>query len=87
LFLVFLAYKNRKMMEGISYLTNGEGVRTAIVIDWHLVEELEVNGMTLEDFFDVLAYRERKDEPKEDYMIFRQRLIDEGKLDVSGSHQ
>jgi hypothetical protein len=74
-------------MQGISYLTDGEGVRTAIVIDWQLVEELEVNGMTLEDFFDVLAYRERKNEPKEDYLIFRQRLINEGKLDVSGSHQ
>jgi hypothetical protein len=57
-------------MQGISYLTNGEGKRTSIVIDWQLVE----------DFFDVLAYRERKNEPKEDYLIFRQRLINEGNL-------
>jgi len=74
-------------MQGISYLTNSEGERTAIVIDWQLAQEIEVNGMTLEDFFDVLAYRERKDEPKDDYMEFRKTLFQKDKsADVPDSH-
>jgi len=43
--------------------------------------------MNLEDFFDVLDYRERKDEPKDDYMEFRKTLFQKDKsADVPDSH-
>ncbi len=40
----------------------------------------------LEDIEDGLLIEERKDDPKEDYMVFRQRLIKEGKINVPNSH-
>ncbi len=42
----------------------------------------EMISELLEDIEDGLLIEERKNEPTEDYMIFRQRLISEGKLHV-----
>ncbi len=36
----------------------------------------------LEDIEDAIMVKERQNEPTEDYMVFRQRLISEGKLHV-----
>jgi hypothetical protein len=50
-----------------------------------LVEQKAVYEMIselLEDIEDAIMVKERQNEPTEDYMVFRQRLIDEGKLHV-----
>lgn len=56
-------------MKGISYLTNDEGQRTAVVID------LQTYGEELEDFLDGLTAEERRDEPKEDFQTVVSRIL------------
>lgn len=56
-------------MKGISYLTNEEGKRTAVVID------LQTYGEELEDFLDGLVAEERRNEPTEDFQAVVSRVL------------
>jgi len=55
-------------MEGINYLVNDAGERTAVVIDW------KAYGEELEDFLDGLEAESRRNEPKEDFQTVVNRL-------------
>jgi hypothetical protein len=61
-------------MDGISYLTNPDGQRTHVLIDLKVAAHLQVNGTSLEDFFDLLAYQARKNEPKVSLAEVKKRL-------------
>jgi hypothetical protein len=61
-------------MEGIQYLVDDAGNRTAVVID------LEIHRELWEDFFDALLARERASEPEESLQEVESRLRHEGKL-------
>jgi len=56
-------------MEGINYLVNDAGERTAVVIDW------KAYGEELEDFLDGLEAESRRNEPKEDFQMVVSRLL------------
>ncbi len=56
-------------MEGINYLVNDAGERTAVVIDWKTYSE------ELEDFLDGLEAESRRNEPKEDFQMVVNRLL------------
>ncbi|MBC7568859.1 MAG: hypothetical protein H7319_03875 [Spirosoma sp.] len=56
-------------MEGINYLVNDAGERTAVVIDW------KAYGEELEDFLDGLEAESRRNEPKEDFQTVADRLL------------
>ncbi len=56
-------------MEGINYLVNGAGERTAVVIDW------KAYGEELEGFLDGLEAESRRNEPKEDFQTVMNRLL------------
>ena len=62
-------------MEGITYITNEKGEKTAVVID------LETNNELWEDFFDNVLAAERENEPREPLEDVRKRLQELGKLD------
>ena len=62
-------------MEGIRFLTDEKGRKTAVVID------LKRYGDLWEDFFDAWLASQREEEPKEDLEALRQRLRAQGKLD------
>jgi hypothetical protein len=68
------------LMNGISYVTNSEGQRTHVLIDLSLAAHLEVNGLSLADFFDHLAYQARKSEPKVSLAEMKRRLAERKKL-------
>lgn len=55
-------------MSGISYVVNGRGRKTAVVID------LGKHADLWEDFYDSLLVRARKSEPRESLETVRQRL-------------
>lgn len=63
-------------MQGINYVTNGEGKRVAVQID------LRKYGDVWEDFFDVLTAKKRQNEPRESLAAVRALLKKKGKLDV-----
>jgi hypothetical protein len=54
-----LSFKENNIMNGISYLVDDQGQRSAIVID------LAVHGEIWEDFYDALTAKERQHEPLE----------------------
>ena len=56
-------------MEGINYLVNDAGERTAVLIDW------KTYGEELEDFLDGLEAESRRNEPKEDFRTAVNRLL------------
>ncbi len=62
-------------MEGIQFVTDDKGRKTAVLID------LEKHGELWEDFYDSLIAAERKDEPRESIETVRRRLVRQGKLD------
>ncbi|HEX8163881.1 MAG TPA: hypothetical protein VF538_18575 [Pyrinomonadaceae bacterium] len=62
-------------MEGIQYVTDDEGRKTAVLID------LKKFGELWEDFYDALLARERADEPRESLKVVREKLRRQGKLD------
>jgi hypothetical protein len=61
-------------MEGIQFVVNERGEKTAVVID------LEENGDLWEDFYDRLLAQQRKDEPRASLDAVRERLAAQGKL-------
>jgi hypothetical protein len=62
-------------VEGIQFVTDDKGRKTAVLID------LEKHGELWEDFYDRLIAAERKDEPRESIETVRRRLVRQGKLD------
>lgn len=55
-------------MKGISFLTNENGLKTAVVIDIHTY------GGELQDFLDGLEAESRQDEPKKDFNAVIERI-------------
>jgi len=64
------------MLEGIQFVTNTAGEKTAVLID------LKQYGKLWEDFYDALIARQRVDEPRESLESVREILKRQGKLDV-----
>ena len=62
-------------MEGIQFLINNKGERTAVVID------LKKYGALWEDFYDNLIADMRENEPRESLKSVREKLRKQGKLD------
>jgi len=56
-------------MRGINYMIDENGDRTAIVID------LKTYGEEIEDFLDGLEAESRKSEPKEDFDVVFERVL------------
>ncbi len=61
-------------MEGIQFVVNEHGEKTAVVID------LQENGAVWEDFYDSLLAQERKGEPRASLGMVRQQLSEQGRL-------
>lgn len=61
-------------MQGIQFIVDTNGQRTAVVID------LERYGDLWEDFYDLLTTRMRQDETRESLEEVRQQLLSQGKL-------
>ncbi|NJO41355.1 MAG: hypothetical protein HC769_06430 [Cyanobacteria bacterium CRU_2_1] len=61
-------------MQGIQFLIDANGQKTAVVID------LKEYGELWEDFYDVIVAHSRQDEPRESLEEVRQQLLDQGKL-------
>lgn len=64
------------MLEGIQFVTNAAGERTAVLID------LKRYGELWEDFYDALIARQRADEPREPLESVRKVLKRLGKLNA-----
>ena len=64
------------MLEGIQFVTNAAGKKTAVLIS------LNQYGELWEDFYDVLVARQRTDEPRESLESVREMLKQQGKLDA-----
>lgn len=62
-------------MEGIQFVINDEGEKTAVQID------LKRYGQLWEDFYDNLIADMRENEPRESLESVRERLRQQGKLD------
>lgn len=62
------------MMEGIQFVTNERGERTAVLIDLRKHAEL------WEDIYDKLIANERANEPRESLDLVRKRLQKQGKI-------
>ena len=56
-------------MRGINYMIDENGDRTAVVID------LKTYGEEIEDFLDGLEAESRKNEPKEDFNVVFERIL------------
>ena len=61
-------------MEGIQYVTNEKGHRTAVLID------LQKHRDAWEDFYDGLIAKQRAKEPRESLSAVKKRLRRMGKL-------
>ena len=62
-------------MEGIQYVINDQGEKTAVLID------LEQHRQLWEDFCDVMLARQRAEEPRESLESVRKKLRKERRLD------
>jgi hypothetical protein len=62
------------MIEGIQFVVNQRGEKTAVQID------LQRYGEIWEDIYDTLVAQERADEPRESLESVRRGLIELGKL-------
>ena len=60
-------------MRGVQYLVDGDGERTAVLID------LKKNAQLWEDFYDVAVAKSRATEPRESLKSVRRRLGIRGK--------
>ena len=63
------------ILEGIQFLVNTKGEKTAVLID------LEKYGEVWEDFYDLLIAKNRQAEPRESLDEVKEKLLAEGKLD------
>lgn len=64
------------MLEGVQFVTNMAGEKTAVLID------LKQHGDLWEDFYDALTAHQRAGEPRESLESVRETLKRQGKLDV-----
>ena len=64
-----------QMLEGIQFVTNSDGERTAVLLD------LKIYGELWEDIYDILTARQREAEPRESLEDVKKHLIADGKLD------
>jgi hypothetical protein len=62
-------------LEGVQFVTDASGKRTAVMLD------LDRYGELWEDIYDILLARERENEPRESLEDVEKLLILEGKLD------
>jgi len=62
------------MLEGIYYVVNEHGEKTAVQID------LRKYGELWEDFYDTLIASDRANEPRESFDSVKKRLVELGKL-------
>jgi hypothetical protein len=67
-------YDGERAMNGIQYVTDARGRRTAVLID------LKKHGDVWEDFQDSLVARLRVEEPRESLESVKKRLLRKGKL-------
>ncbi|MBN1872739.1 MAG: hypothetical protein JXA33_00790 [Anaerolineae bacterium] len=65
-----------QVLEGIQFVTNTMGKKTAVLID------LELHAELWEDIYDLLLARQRADEPRETLAAVRARLVQQNKLDA-----
>ena len=63
------------MLEGIQFVINERGEKTAVQID------LKKYGDLWEDIYDALVAQDRADEPRETLDEVKKRLVNQGKLD------
>jgi len=66
---------HRNLAEGIQFVVNGNGEKTAVLID------LKEHGELWEDIYDGLLARLRADEPRESLESVKEMLREQGKLD------
>jgi hypothetical protein len=66
----------RAMLEGIQFVTNAAGEKTAVLID------LKQYGELWEDFYDALIALQRSKEPRESLESVREVLKKQGKIDA-----
>ena len=69
-----MAWQEYKMLEGIYYVVNEHGEKTAVQID------LRKYGELWEDFYDTLIASDRANEPQESFESVKKRLVELGKL-------
>jgi len=62
-------------LEGVQFVTDASGKRTAVMLD------LDRYGELWEDIYDILLARERENEPRESLEDVEKLLILKGKLD------
>jgi hypothetical protein len=67
--------KEKAMLEGIQFVINERGEKTAVQID------LKKHSELWEDIYDALIAKSRLNEPRETLEEVKQRLIEQGKLD------
>ncbi|MCA9932141.1 MAG: hypothetical protein KC419_26840 [Anaerolineales bacterium] len=63
------------MLQGIQFVTNSAGEKTAVMLD------LKIYGELWEDIYDVLLAKERENEPRESLEDVKELLKADGKLD------
>jgi len=75
------------MMNGINFVTNENGIRTAILIDLDMLREKQIEGRTVTDYLDMLEDIEdmidvelSRTEESDDWETVKRRLKKEGKL-------
>lgn len=61
-------------MQGINFVTNDKGQKTAVMIN------LKRHGELWEDFYDSLLARQRAHEPRESFKSVKDRLRKQGKI-------
>ncbi len=64
------------MLDGIQFVTNNAGEKTAVLID------LKRYGELWEDFYDIIIARQRADEPRESLESVREALVKQNKLNA-----
>jgi hypothetical protein len=66
--------RNGHLLEGIQFVQNKKGKKTAVLID------LKKHGELWEDFYDAVVVRKRRAEPRESIEAVKDRLRRLGKL-------
>ena len=63
-----------KLLDGINFVTDDKQNKIAVLID------LSIHKEAWEDFYSILIAEAREDEPKRTYKLFRNELVQKGKL-------
>ena len=69
--------KTRKDMKGVSYITDKNSQKKAVIID---LKTLEKYDEQIEDLFDAIIAESRRDEPSVKWEDIKKRLSKKGKL-------